>query len=386
MFNATRDAILPATITGSYPRPAWFTEVLRGRAFKDALGDSPFREQYLDAVSVLIHEQERAGLDIVTDGDARFDLTVGGKSWFYYPIERLRGITGHVDRSTSGTWTSLRPGHILYEVMEAYQPAIVGGRIEAGGLDYASLYKVAQRFTERPVKFGAISAQTLTKMLVNKHYASERELILDVADVFNAELRAVAAAGCRVIQLEEPRHHMGTSDGSASEKDLQFFTDAINREIKGVATEVWLHTCWGNPNQQPLYWERPSYERSLPYLLQTNADVITLECASTGGRDLPLLAQYRTDKKIGIGVVSHTTTAVEPPEVVANLIRKALEYVPPERLILSTDCGFGREGLARRIAFYKCVAITLGANIVRRELKLPEVALPAADPRFSFSS
>ena len=385
MFKATRDLILPTTITGSYPRPSWFTQVLGGRAFKDALGDSPFREQYLDAVSVLIGEQERAGLHIVTDGDSRFDLTVGGKSWFYYPIERLHGITGHVDRSASGAWTSMKPGHILYEVMEAYQPAIVGEKIGAGPLDYASLYKVAQRFTDRPVKFGAISAQTLAKMLVNKHYASERELILDVADVFNTELRAVATAGCPVIQLEEPRHHMGAFDGSASEKDLQFFTDAINREIAGVDTEVWLHTCWGNPNQQPLYWERPSYERSLPYLLQTDADVIGLECASTGGRDLPLLARYRTDKKIAIGVVSHTSTAVEPPAVVADLIRRALEYVPPERLILTTDCGFGREGLSRRIAFYKCVAINLGANLVRRELKLPEVDIPAADARFTFA-
>jgi 5-methyltetrahydropteroyltriglutamate--homocysteine methyltransferase len=84
-------------------------------------------------------------------------------------------------------------------------------------------------------------------------------------------------------------------------------------------------------------------------------------------------------------VVSHTVTAVEPPEVVASLIRKALEHVPAERLILSTDCGFGREGLSRRIAFYKCVAITLGANLVRRELKLPEVDVPAADPRFTFA-
>jgi 5-methyltetrahydropteroyltriglutamate--homocysteine methyltransferase len=385
MLNATRDEILPTTITGSYPRPQWFTEVLRGRAFKDALGDSTFREQYLDAVSCLVRDQERAGLDIVTDGDSRFDLTVGGKSWFYYPIERLRGITGHQDRSTAGGWTALKPGHILYEVMEAYQPAVVGEKLAAGPLDYASLFKAAQRFTDRPVKFGAISAQTLAKMLVNRHYASERELILDLADIFNAELRSVAKAGCRVIQVEEPRHHMGAADGSASEKDLQFFTDAINREIQGVETEVWLHTCWGNPNQQPLNWQRPSYERALPYLLQTNADVITFECASTGGRDLPLLGKHRTDKKIAVGVVSHTLTAVEPPEVVAALIRKALEYVPPERLILSTDCGFGREGLSRRIAFYKTVAINLGANIVRRELKLPEVAIPAADPRFTFA-
>jgi 5-methyltetrahydropteroyltriglutamate--homocysteine methyltransferase len=269
--------------------------------------------------------------------------------------------------------------------MEAYQPAVVGEEIGAGPLQYAELWKVAQRFSERPVKFGAISAQTLARMLRNRYYPSERELILDIADVFNAELRAVAAAGCAVIQVEEPRHHISGADGSAGEKDLQFFTDAINREIRGVETEIWLHTCWGNPNQQPLHWERPSYERALPHLLQTNADVITLECASTGGRDLPLLGQYRTDKKICIGVVSHTGTAVEPPEVVAGLIRRALEHVPPERLILSTDCGFGREGLARRIAFYKCVAITLGANLVRRELKLPEVPVPAADPRYTFA-
>jgi 5-methyltetrahydropteroyltriglutamate--homocysteine methyltransferase len=382
VLNATRDLVLPTTITGSYPRPAWFTEGLHRRAFKEALGDSRFREQYLDAVSCLIGEQTRAGLDIVTDGDSRFDLTVGGRSWFYYPIERLGGITGHVDRTRAAGWT-LRPGHILYEVMEAYQPAVVGGPIEAGPLQYAALWRAAQRFTDRPVKFGAISAQTLAKMLVNQHYASERELILDVADVFNAELREVAAAGCRVIQVEEPRHHSATADGRVTDADLQFFTDAINREIRGVETEVWLHTCWGNPNQQPLYWERPSYERALPYLLATDADVITLECASTGGRDLPLLGKHRTDKKIAIGVVSHTSTAVEPPEVVADLIRRALEYVPPERLILSTDCGFGREGLARRIAFYKCVAITLGANIVRRELGLPQTPVPAADSRLA---
>jgi 5-methyltetrahydropteroyltriglutamate--homocysteine methyltransferase len=384
MLNATRDLILPTTITGSYPRPHWFTEELRGRGFKDALGDSRFREQYLDAVACLVRDQEMAGLDFVTDGDSRFDLTVGGKSWFYYVIERLGGITGAQDRSTGGGWKSLRPGHILYEVMEAYQPAVVGAKLAGGALQYAALFKTAQRLANRPVKFGAITAQSLAKMLVDRHYGSDRDVILALADIFNAELKEVAAAGCRVIQVEEPQHHIAGALG-ASDKDLEFYTESVNREIAGVNTEIWLHTCWGNPNQQPLHWERPSYERSLPYLLATNADVLTLECASTGGRDLPLLGRHRTDKKIAIGVVNHSTAAVEPPEVVANLIRKALEYVPPERLILSTDCGFGREGLARRIAFYKSVAINLGANIVRRELKLPEVEIPAADPRFTFA-
>jgi len=385
VLNATRDRLLPTTITGSYPRPQWFTEELRGRGFKDALGDARFREQYFDAVSCLVREQEMAGLDIVTDGDSRFDLTVGGKSWFYYVIERLHGITGHVDRSAAGGWRGLPPGHILREVMEAYQPAVVGGPVADHQLQYAALFKTAQRLTARPVKFGTISAQSLVKMLVNRHYASDRDLVLAVGEVLNAELQEVAAAGCRVIQLEEPQHHIASANGTATEKDLEFFTEAVNREIAGVDTEVWLHTCWGNPNQQPLHWERPSYERALPYLLGTNADVLTLECASTNGRDLPLLAKFPTDKKIAIGVVNHSTAAVEPPEVVASLIRRALEYVPVERLVLASDCGFGREGLSRRIAFYKSVAINLGANIVRRELKLPEVEIAAADPRWTFA-
>src|SRR5262245_61060945 len=360
MLNATRDLVLPTTITGSYPRPHWFTEELRGRGFKDALGDSRFREQYLDAVATLVREQELAGLDIVNDGDSRFDLTVGGKAWFFYVIERLRGITGHVDRATGGGWRSLPAGHILREVMEAYQPAVVGEAITAGLLQYSALFKAAQRLSARPVKFGAITAQSLAKMLVNRHYGSDRDVILVLADIFNAELKEVAASGCRVIQIEEPQHHIAGA-GGGSDKDLGSYSGEVNREIAGVDAEVWLHTCWGNPNQQPLHGDRPSYERSLPYLLATDADVLTLECASTNGRDLPLLARHRSDKKIAIGVVNHSTAAVEPPEIVADLIRRALEYVPPERLILSTDCGFGREGLARRIAFYKSVAINLGA-------------------------
>src|SRR3989475_4326062 len=126
VLRATRDLVVPTTITGSYPRPQWFVEELRGRGFKDALGDSRFREQYLDAVACLVREQEMAGLDIVTDGDSRFDLTVGGKSWFFYVIERLRGITGHVDRATGGGRRGLPPGPILPEAVQAHPPPPVG--------------------------------------------------------------------------------------------------------------------------------------------------------------------------------------------------------------------------------------------------------------------
>ena len=102
-------------------------------------------------------------------------------------------------------------------------------------------------------------------------------------------------------------------------------------------------------------------------------------------KDLPLIAKIAAPKKVAIGVVNHTTTIVERPNEIAALIRKALEYIPAERLVISSDCGFGREGLSRRIAFYKCVALVQGTNIIRRELGLPEASIRAADPLYAFS-
>jgi 5-methyltetrahydropteroyltriglutamate--homocysteine methyltransferase len=385
MLNATRDKKLATAMVGSFPKPAWFTESLRGRPFKIAMGDSLYREQYVDAVACYINEQERAGLDILTDGDTRFDLEVGGRSWFFYVIERLGGISGARDTSHFLEYADIKPGHILYEVQEAYHPPAVTGKITRGPLHYSALWKTAQKMTGKPVKFGAISATCLPMMLWNEHYKNDQELTMDLAAALNEELRELAAAGCPVIQVEEPPHHFACcTTPPATEKDLDFYTRAFNREVEGVNTEIWAHTCWGNPNQQSFYWERPSYERSLPYLMALNADVVGLECASSNGRDLPLLKHHKTAKKIAIGVINHTATTVEPPALVANLIRKALEYVPPERLIISADCGFGREGLSRRIAFYKCVSLVLGTNIVRKELGLPEVEVRAADQRFAF--
>ena len=225
----------------------------------------------------------------------------------------------------------------------------------------------------------------MKSMLWNEYYPTDRDLILALADIMNEELKELVAAGCQLIQVEEPMLHAVALNEHATDDEFQFYIDAFNREVRGVEAEIWVHTCWGNPNQQRCIWEPPSYERAIPYLLQLDADVITFECASTNGRDLALLGKYPSDKKIAIGVVSHVNTVVEPPEFVADLVRRAIEHIPPERLILSTDCGFGREGLSRRIAYYKCVSIALGTNIVRRELGLPEALVRTADPRFWFS-
>ena len=387
MFNATKDKKLPTAMVGSFPKPTWFTESLHGRPFKVAMGDSLYREQYIDAVACYMNEQEQAGLDIFTDGDTRFDLEVGGRSWFFYTIERLNGVSGFRDSSHFLDYADIKPGHILYEVQEAYHPPAVTDKVTRGPLHFSAIWKTAQKMAGKPVKFGSISATCLPMMLWNEYYKTDHALVMDLAAALNEELRELADAGCPVIQIEEPPHHFACcTTPPATDKELEGYTQAFNREVEGVNTEIWAHTCWGNPNQQSFYWERPSYERSLPHLLQLNADVLTLEGASNQGRDLPLLKHYKTDKKIAIGVINHTVTTVEPPQMIADLIRRALEYVPPERLIITADCGFGREGLSRRIAFYKCIALVQGTNMVRRELGLPEAEIRAADPRFAFRS
>ena len=251
MLRVTRDQKLTTAITGSYPRPLWYDVNLKTQSFKAALGDSMFREQYLDAVAAVINAQEAAGLDIVTDGDSRFDLAVGGKSWFFYPIERLGGIEGH--RDTSRGWMQrhgLRPGKILWEVQEAYQPGVVKQRLTRGPLEYTALWKVAQRLTDKPVKFGTICAPALASMLWDEYYRDDRALINDLSDIMNAELRELSAGGCRVIQIEEPPHHGRTTRPDCTDADLEFLTEAFNRQLVGVDAEIWVHTCWGNPNQQ----------------------------------------------------------------------------------------------------------------------------------------
>jgi 5-methyltetrahydropteroyltriglutamate--homocysteine methyltransferase len=112
--------------------------------------------------------------------------------------------------------------------------------------------------------------------------------------------------------------------------------------------------------------------------------VITFEMKSSNALDLEPVCKQITGKKIAIGVIDHHTLQVESPEEVADLLRQALKFLPPERLAVSTDCGMGREGMSRRHAFYKCVALVRGTNIVRKELGAPEAECLAADPKYSF--
>ena len=167
----------------------------------------------------------------------------------------------------------------------------------------------------------------------------------------------------------------------------EFFVETFNRTVQGLRdkTEVWCHTCWGNPAQQRLYATNQSYASALPLLDKLDVDVMTFETCANDGLDLEAIGKTITAKKIAVGVVDHRNLQVETPEQVAATIRKALEFIPVERLIATSDCGFGREGMSRRIAFYKMVAIVRGTNIVRKELGLPEAVSLAADSSYALA-
>jgi 5-methyltetrahydropteroyltriglutamate--homocysteine methyltransferase len=390
MFLATKDRPLATTVTGSLPRPHWYTENLSGRVFSNAMSTLTFREQYSDALAVFIKDQERAGLDILVDGDARFDNDVGGRSWFAYVMERLKGI-GDPDPRLQ-VLTSNRdkePGDILFEVMETRLTPMVTGPVSRGALEYARLWRSAQRFSDKPVKFGGISAQLVEALLANHYYESRRDLAMTLSDTLNQEYHDLADAGCQVIQVEEPSIHETTGIVEDSVMTPDFYVAAFNREVAGLRdkAEVWCHTCWGSPCAQRVEHKRHSYAASLPYLNQLDVDVITFETADSRGADFADIGRMiGKDKKIAIGVVSHRELQVERPEDVADLIRRALEHIEPERLILTSDCGFGRQGMSRMHAFYKMVAIVRGANIVRAELGLPRAEIPAADPNLTMVS
>ena len=385
MFTATHGLALPTTVTGSWPRPAWFTDNLAGRAPSEALLDTRYREQFTDAVSTVLSDQERAGLDILTNGDFHLDADLGGRSWLLYPVERLAGIAREVGLPVSDEWVS-PPGSVLAEVVGGWRVPPVTGRIELDGrLEFDKLWRIAQARTERPVKFGTVSTQFVASMLelrTDDYAANKRDLMWDMATAMTGALRKLADAGCRVIQVEEPLMHFVAAT-SRDERYLDFLIDCFNHEISGLDdVEVWIHTCWGNANMQRVQRSTSYAEAIEIFLERVGGDVWTVEMKDRDYADLELFRPYRDRlrKKIALGVVSHRSLQVETPEEVAEDIRYALKHVDAEKLVLTSDCGFGRGGPNRLVAFYKAASIAQGANIVRRELGFPATRVRAAEP------
>jgi 5-methyltetrahydropteroyltriglutamate--homocysteine methyltransferase len=388
MFTVTANTILPCTITGSYPRPRWFDLSMWGRPLDSCMMDVRFREKFTDALSTVISDQERAGLDILTHGDLHCDDDLAGRSWHHYPLQRWVGFSGDFLQSeeTRSPWLRYPPGTLLNEIYTGWRWPRVVDKVEHRPLDYPKIWRLAQARTAKPVRFGTCCSQVMG-LFLDLHtpkYKDRREVVWDMAVAMNKELLALKAAGCQCIQIEEPTLHFWSNTFGRDHEEVKFMVECYNREVQGLDdVEIWIHTCWGNPNMQRVI-ENDSYRESFQlYLEACRGDVWTLETKDRQMREIELFAPFKGNlkKKICIGAVSHRRLQVESPEEVAGSIRTALKHIAPEQLIVSSDCGFGRQGCNREIAFFKTAAIAQGTNIVRKELGLPISEARAASPR-----
>src|SRR4029077_9629014 len=186
-----------------------------------------------------------------------------------------------------------------------------GGR---GRLRYTAIWKAAQRQTTKPVKFGTISPELIAMAVRDAHYRVLRKSILAISDALNEELHELADAGCKEIQMEEPQIHLLAAKGLVDKVlNPDFLVDVFNNTVRGLRkkTEIWGHTCWGNPAAQRLFAKTPSYAPAIEPLSRIDADVLTFDTCSSGGMDLEAIGKGIKDKKICIGVVDHHTLQVE---------------------------------------------------------------------------
>jgi 5-methyltetrahydropteroyltriglutamate--homocysteine methyltransferase len=387
MLTITRDKVLPCTVTGSWPRPRWFDMSMEGKPLDTCMMNTAYREKFTDALAVVLSDEERAGLDIVTHGDLHCDDDMAGRSWHHYPLQRWAGFEGDYLQSeeTRSPWLRYPPGTLLNEIYTGWRWPRVTGKIEHRSLDYAKIYRIAQAKSRKPIKFGTCCSQVMGLFLDihTSKYQDNRQIIWDMAEAMNKELLSLRDAGCRCIQIEEPTLHFWANTYGPESDECKFMVEAFNREVEGLDdVELWVHTCWGNPNMQRVI-DNNSYQASFElYMHAMKGDVWTVEMTDRNFEDIELFGAMkgRLPKKVCVGTVSHRNLQVDQPEEVAARIRLALEHIDPEQLIVSSDCGFGRQGCNRDIAFFKSASIAQGTNLVRQELGLEQNYVPAADP------
>jgi 5-methyltetrahydropteroyltriglutamate--homocysteine methyltransferase len=339
--------LLPTTVIGSYPQPDWLIDrgalreniVPRVRLRQLWRIPEPLLEQAQDdATIVAIRDQERAGIDIITDGEIRRE------SYSNRFATALEGI----DNDNPAAITQ-RSGRITY------LPRVAGKIRRAGPVEVRDL-EFLRRNTDRTVKITLPGPFTMSQQAVNDYYKDADEMVMDYAVAVNQEVRDLQAAGADVIQLDEPWLR---NDPDAAKR---IAVPAINRALEGITVPTTIHLCFGYAavmvNQKPAGY---SY---LPELADSAATEISIEAAQAHV-DLGILKDL-PGKKIVLGVIDLADPEVESAETVAGRIRAALKFIPAERLIPAPDCGM--KYITRDVAFGKLKALSDGAAIVRREL------------------
>jgi 5-methyltetrahydropteroyltriglutamate--homocysteine methyltransferase len=337
--------ILETTVVGSYPQPSWLihrdrlgSKVPRIRApeiWKVAQMD--LEEAQDDATLIAIRDMERAGIDIVTDGEMRRES---------YSNRFATALEG-VDSVNPGT-TINRSG--ARSVVPRIVSAIKRNRpIEVRDVEFL------RRNTAKRIKITLPGPFTMTQQAQDDYYRDEEALALAYAAAVNEEARELKAAGADVIQLDEPWLQ------ARAERAARYGVKAINRALQGIEGTTVVHLCFG---YAAAVKDKPSGYSFLPQLADTTASQISIEAAQPR-LDLGVLRELG-EKTVMLGVIDLGTSAVESPEEVARRIRAGLKHVSADRLVLAPDCGM--KYLTREVAFSKLTSLVQGAQIVRSEL------------------
>ena len=340
------EKLLPTTVVGSYVQPDWLVDRdnLKGRLpprvraremWKVAEAD---REAAQDTATLAaIHDMEFAGVDIISDGEIRRESY----------SNRFATALGGVDIDNPGSALD-RTGHANPV------PRIAGAIRRTGPIEVRDAeFLVAN--TERRTKITIPGPFTMTQQAQNDHYATPREAALDYAAAVNEEVKALFAAGVDVVQLDEPYMQ------ARPEKARDYAIEAINRALDGVAGTTAVHLCFGYAH---IVHDRPSGYSFLSELESCAADQISIETAQPD-LDLSILKALPS-KTVILGVISLGDPEIETPETVALRIRRALDVVPAERIVVAPDCGM--KYITRDVALGKLKAMVAGADIVRAEL------------------
>jgi 5-methyltetrahydropteroyltriglutamate--homocysteine methyltransferase len=340
------NTLLPTTLVGSYPQPDWLID--RGKLLKQMPPrvrarelwriDPQFLEQAQDdATLIAIRDQERAGLDIVTDGEMRRES---------YSNRFATALDG-VDIDNPGT-TVGRSGNVT-QVPRVVGPIRRRHAVEARDVSFL------RASTDRMIKMTVPGPFTMAQQAQDEFYRDERALALDYAAAVNAEIKDLFAAGADIVQVDEPWMQ------ARPEKARSYGVEALNRALDGISANTAVHLCFG---YAAMVREKPSGYSFLPELERSAARQVSIETAQPN-LDCAVLRELPS-KTIMLGVIDLANETPETPEIVAARIRRALPYVPAERLVIAPDCGM--KYLSRASAFAKMQAMVAGAAIVRKEL------------------
>jgi 5-methyltetrahydropteroyltriglutamate--homocysteine methyltransferase len=338
--------LLPTSLVGSYAQPEWLIDRKklasrfppRVRAHELWRVAPEFLEQAQDdATLIAIRDQERAGLDIIADGEMRRES---------YSNRFATALDG-VDVNTPGTALD-RSGH------PNPVPRVVGKIRRRQPVEVRDV-KFLRGNTDRTIKMTVPGPFTMSQQAQNDYYKSEEEMTLDYAEAVNAEIKDLFAAGADIVQIDEPYMQ------ARPEKARQFGLKALNRALEGVAGTTAVHVCFG---YAAIIHVRPSGYSFLPEFANSPVQQVSIETAQSG-LDCSVLEKL-PGKTIILGILDLSDMNVETPETVAERIRRALPYVPAERIVVAPDCGL--KYLPRAVAYGKMCAMVEGARIVRAEL------------------